>query len=85
MKSENQRLTSEQVGAIVKMLGLTCERELNCDECQRQVSEYAETQIAGRSRDEVIASVEQHLALCPDCREEYLALMKILKATQSEG
>jgi predicted anti-sigma-YlaC factor YlaD len=29
--------------------------------------------------DEVLASVEQHLALCPECREEFEALMKILK------
>jgi predicted anti-sigma-YlaC factor YlaD len=31
---------------------------------------------------EIIASVEQHLALCPECREEYEALMKILKDGQ---
>jgi hypothetical protein len=29
---------------------------------------------------EVIASLEQHLALGPECREEYEALMKILNA-----
>jgi predicted anti-sigma-YlaC factor YlaD len=27
---------------------------------------------------EVIAKVEQHLALCPECREEYEALLKVL-------
>jgi len=31
---------------------------------------------------EVLFKVEQHLALCPECREEYEALMKILKAGQ---
>jgi predicted anti-sigma-YlaC factor YlaD len=29
---------------------------------------------------EVLSKVEQHLALCPECREEYLALVKILQA-----
>jgi uncharacterized protein with PIN domain len=80
MKSEDQRLTREQVGSIVKMLGLTTDREFNCGECLQHVSEFAESQLAHQPVGEVIAGVEQHLALCPECREEYEALMKILKA-----
>jgi uncharacterized protein with PIN domain len=80
MKPEDQRLTNAQVGSIVKMLGLTTDLEFNCAECLQHVSEYAECQLAHQSVNEVIAKVEQHLALCPECREEYLALMKILKA-----
>jgi len=83
MKFEKQRLTPEQVGGIVKMLGLTRDRELDCGECLQNVSEYAERQLAGVPLDEVIARVEHHLTLCPDCREEYLALLKILKAAQA--
>jgi hypothetical protein len=82
MKPEDQRLTSEQVGTIVKMLGLTTDRELDCSECLQHVSEFAECQLAGKPLGEVITKVEQHLALCPECREEYLALIKILKASQ---
>jgi len=82
MKPEDQRLTSEQVGSIVKMLGLTTDREFNCSECLQHVSEFAEYQLANKPVGEVIAKVEQHLALCPECREEYEALIKILKAGQ---
>jgi uncharacterized protein with PIN domain len=82
MKPAPQRLTGKQVGGIVKMLGLTAEHELNCGECLQHVSEFAERQLAREPLDEVIARVEQHLALCPECREEYEALMKILKASQ---
>ena len=82
MKPEDQRLTSQQVGSIVKMLGLTRDREFNCSECLQHVSEFAECQLTNKPVDEIIASVEQHLALCPECREEYEALMKILKAGQ---
>jgi uncharacterized protein with PIN domain len=82
MKPEQQRLTRAQVGGIVKMLGLTRERELNCSECLQHVGEFAECQIANQPVGEVVARVEQHLALCPECREEFEALMKILKAGQ---
>ena len=80
MKPEDQWLTGEQVGSIVKMLGLTTDREFNCGECLQHVSEFAECQLAHKSVNEVIAKVEQHLALCPECREEYEALNKILKS-----
>ena len=82
MKPEDQRLTREQVGSIVKMLGQTRDREINCAECLQHVSEFAECQLANQPLGEVIARVEQHLELCPECREEYLALMKILKSGQ---
>ncbi len=82
MKTGDQRLTSEQVGSIVTMLGLTTDREFNCNECLQHVSEFAECQLANKPVTEVIASVEQHLALCPECREEYEALRKILEAGQ---
>ena len=82
MNKNEQRLTREQVGGIVKMLGLTTEREFDCGECLQHVSEFAECQLVNKPVGEVIAKVEQHLALCPECREEYEALMKILKAGQ---
>jgi hypothetical protein len=80
MKPEAQRLTRAQVGGIVKMLGLTRDREFNCSECLQHVGEFAECQLANQPLAEVIARVEHHLALCPECREEFEALMKILKA-----
>lgn len=80
MKPEEGRLTSGQVGSIVEMLGLTTDREFNCGECLQHVGEFAEFQLANKPVTEVIASVEQHLALCPECSEEYEALIRILKA-----
>ena len=80
MKKNEPRLTREQVGSIVKMIGLTTDREFNCSECLQHVSEFVERQLANQPVGEVIAKVEQHLALCPECREEYEALLRILKA-----
>ena len=80
MNNKEQRLTRAQVGGIVKMLDLTTESEFDCGECLHYVSEFAEAQLATRPVGEVIAKVEQPLALCPECREEYEALRKILAA-----
>jgi len=75
-----QPLTTEQVGSLVKMLDLTQDREFTCDECLIHIGEFAESKLAGIPLHEALTLVEQHLALCPECREECEALMEILKA-----
>lgn len=82
MNPDNQPLTAPQVGALVKLIGQTRDVEFDCGECIAHVGEFAETQLAGRPLDEALAKVEHHLTLCPECHEEWLALMKILEAGQ---
>jgi uncharacterized protein with PIN domain len=72
-------LTSEQIKGLVRVIEKTREREFSCNECQSFVGEFAERQIAGLPLDEVLARVEHHLSVCPECREEFLALEKILR------
>ena len=75
-------LTPKQIKGIVRMVAQTRERELNCSECQNLVGEFAERQLAGLALDEALERVEHHLSLCPECREELLALEKILRESQ---
>jgi len=76
-----KRLTPQQIEGLVRVIGQTREHEFNCAECQRNVSEFAERQIAGLALGEALAGVEQHLTVCSECREEFLALEKILRAS----
>lgn len=73
-------LSGPQVETLLQLLGRTRDRELNCAECLEHVGEFAEHQLAGQDLDAAIACVENHLALCPECREEYEALLRILRA-----
>ena len=82
MKPEDLRLTSDQVGAIVKMLGQTRDREFDCGECRDHAGEFAESKLAGLQLNEALALVEHHISICPECREECEALIKILQAGQ---
>jgi hypothetical protein len=82
MKPASQRLTSEQVGNIVKMVALARDHEFTCGECLAHAGEFAESKLAGLDLDEALALVEHHLSVCPECREECEALIKILKAGQ---
>jgi hypothetical protein len=72
-------LTQEQLAGLVASVRATHDQELNCQECQNFSAEFAERQLAGLPLDEALARVEQHLTICPECREELLALKKILE------
>ena len=76
-----KRLTPQQIEGLVRVIGQTREHEFDCAECQRNVGEFAERQIAGLPLEAVLAGVEQHLTVCSECREEFLALEKILRAS----
>ena len=75
-----KRLTLQQIEGLVRLIGQTSEHEFNCAECQRNIGEFAERQVAGLPLEGDLAGVEQHLTVCSECREEYLALEKILRA-----
>ena len=76
-----KRLTPQQIEGLVRVIGHTREHEFDCAECQRNVGEFAERQIAGLPLEGALAGVEQHLTVCSECREEFLALEKILRAS----
>lgn len=80
MKPEDQRLNSEQVRGMMQRIRLTRDREFDCSECRQHVGEYIERPAGSQPAGETFARVEHHLALCPECREEYHALLKIFQA-----
>jgi uncharacterized protein with PIN domain len=71
-------LNSEQIKSLVQAIEQTREHEFSCRECQSCIAEFAERQLAGQPINEILARVEHHLSLCPECREQFVALEKIL-------
>lgn len=64
---------------LLRMLSLTRERELTCSEAQELMDSYVELELAGENPQIILPEVAQHLRICPECREEHDALLKILK------
>lgn len=79
MKPDDQPLSPQQVEGFVKLLGLTRDREIACGEFLQNVSELAERQLASLPVGKALATVEHHILVCPECREEYEALMRVLR------
>jgi hypothetical protein len=72
-------LSDDQIRALLQAIGLTRDRELNCDECLGQVGDFAELILEGRPVEDAWDLVRQHLQICDECREEFTLLLNALE------
>jgi hypothetical protein len=56
--------------------------EISCDECFQEVDRFVELQLAGLDAAQAMPLVQAHLDRCPDCREEYEALLHAMEANE---
>ncbi len=70
---------SEKVQKMLMMLSNTQDKELTCDDVFALLDQFAELAAQGRDVSQFMPLVQQHLDMCPDCREEFKALERIVK------
>ncbi len=63
---------------VLEMIAHTQDRELLCDEVHALIDQFAEMKTRGEDPTRLMPLVQQHLDMCPDCREEYEALLEAL-------
>ena len=59
------------------------EGEVACDDCFDELDKFAEMYAAGSDAATLLPYVERHLSTCGDCREEYQALLTVLRSEVS--
>ena len=75
--------TSDILARLLQMIRNTQDDEVSCDEFDRFLDEYAELAQKVDDMHEIMPLVKNHIDLCPECREEYEALMRILENSQA--
>ncbi len=70
---------------LMEQIERTQEVEYDCGEVHRLLDQYAEFYLEqGEDARTLMPLVQQHLELCPDCKEELDALLRALEATLDE-
>lgn len=75
----------EVVAAALRMASMTEDVELSCDEVYDLLDQFAEAAQRGEDVAALMPLVQRHLDMCPDCREEYEALQRMLAAPPRES
>lgn len=64
---------------MLQALAMTEEHEMSCDDVFAVLDEFAEAAKRGENALLLMPLVRLHLDMCPDCREEYETLLRMLQ------
>jgi len=64
---------------LLQSLAMTREQEISCDDVFAVLDQFVEAVRRGENVLLLMPLVRQHLDMCPDCREEYEALLRMLQ------
>ncbi len=68
-------LNEDVVRRLMQMIDNTCEKEYSCEETFALLDEYIELSLTNKEAAALMPLVKQHIGMCPDCREEFEALL----------
>ncbi len=77
-----EQLQDEVVIKFLRVLENIRAEELSCSETYARLDEFVETEMKVRDADKIAPLIREHLDMCPDCNEEYEALLTILENTK---
>jgi hypothetical protein len=80
-ENEDDMQYQENFKKLLFMIEHTQEIELPCDDVYMLLDQYTEVVAGGENAKQLMPLVEHHIEVCPDCREEFEALLRILKAS----
>ena len=77
-------VSSHQLRALLRLVSSTKPKELDCDQVLQRAGALLESLGEGEGPPKRLAAVSQHLEVCPECREEFDALMRVYRR-QADG
>jgi predicted RNase H-like HicB family nuclease len=75
----SMKLDKKVVKYLIANVEATHEHELSCGGCFQEISKFAELKLLGKSPEEAMPLVQEHLDNCHECKEEYEALLEGVK------
>ncbi|MCI0552967.1 MAG: hypothetical protein L0287_18610 [Anaerolineae bacterium] len=79
-----KELPNEAVLGFLRVLEDVRAEELSCDEIYTKLDEYVEREANKKDAAQLMPLIRQHLDTCPDCCEEYEALLDVVEKTEEE-
>lgn len=68
--------TPEQLAQLARLAAATEQGEIDCEEELRRVAAYLAALKRGDSPGDYLRQVARHIEICPECHEEFLALIR---------
>jgi DNA-binding transcriptional MerR regulator len=80
-----EELQDEVVVRFLKILDRVREEEMSCEEMYEQLDEFVEQEVQSKEASSTLMPlIQEHLDMCPDCCDEYEALLTVLENTKEK-
>jgi len=80
----HEKLQDEVVIRFLRILENVRTEELSCGEIYTLLDEFVETEVQSKDAGKIMPLIREHLDTCPDCCEEYEALLTVLENTKEQ-
>ena len=78
-------LSNEAVLGVLHVLDtIPAEEEISCEELYVKLDQYVEREVDKKDAAMLMPVIREHLDVCPDCCEEYEALLSVLSHMEDE-
>jgi len=78
----HDELQDEVIVKFLRILEEVRAEEMSCDEMFIRLDEFVENEVQSKDAEKLMPLVREHLDMCPDCDEEYEALLTVLENTK---
>ena len=78
-----QELSNEAVLGILRVLDEVPVEEVSCAELYAKLDQYVEREVNRKDAALLMPVIREHLDICPECCEEYEALLDVLNKSQT--
>jgi len=78
------KISNEQIKTLLGFVAKTSDDEVSCQTCEDQISQFAESELAGKEIPDALKVIEEHLKICPECTEELALIRRALEFRQGD-
>jgi hypothetical protein len=84
-RQEHSELPDDVVQGFVRVLEEVRIEDMPCSQVFAMLDEYVEREVHGEAAAQIMPLLREHLDICPDCCEEYEALLSAMEQTAQPG
>jgi hypothetical protein len=78
-RQEQPEYSDEVVAGFLRVLEEARVEDMPCEQVYAKLDEYVESEVHGREAAKLMPLLREHLDICPECCEEYEALLNCLE------
>ena len=77
-------IQDEVVVRFLRILENVRKEDMSCDQMFIQLDEFVEHEVRSRDAARLMPLIQEHIDLCPECCDEYQALLTVLENTKEK-